>query len=179
MSFLKVTDDIELHPPNVELASIVFALVEKNRTYLQHWLPWVEGTKTIADSKRFLRDATRYNNGGQQFNTIIVYKGEIVGLMGYNAIVKKHGKGEIGYWLSEDRQGLGIVTQACQLLIRYGFKRLKLNKIVIRVATHNTRSSAIPKRLGFTHEGTLRDDMKVYEQFVDMEMYGLLKKDTQ
>ena len=46
MSFLKVTDDIELHPPDVKYASIVFALVE---TYIRRW----EGQQLEADTVKW------------------------------------------------------------------------------------------------------------------------------
>ena len=173
--FLKIDDDLILHQPQLNFANELFVLVDANRTYLKEWLPWVEGTKTPNDSRNFLKNARRFSFGGQQFHTLIIYKGKIIGLAGFNAIHKKHQKGEIGYWIAEDMQGKGIVTKAIKCLIVYGFKHLDLNRILIRVSTKNLKSKRVAQRLGFTYEGTLREDYLHKNQFLDMEIYGLLK----
>ncbi len=175
--FLRINDDLILHQPQIDFAEELFALVEANRTYLQKWLPWVNTTQSPKDSQQFLKNARRFSFGGQQFHTIIIYKNKIVGLVGFNAIYKKHKKGEIGYWIAQDMQGKGIVTQAVNRLIHYGFKHLDLNRIVIRVSTENIKSQQVAQRLGFIYEGTLRNDFFQNNRFLDMEIYGLLKSE--
>lgn len=176
-SFLRVDDDLILHQPQIEFAEELFTLVDNNRNYLETHLPWVRGTKSVEDSQNFLKDAFRFSKGGQQFHTLIIYKDKIVGLIGFNTIRKMHQKGEIGYWIAENMQGKGIVTKAAKRLIDYGFKHLNLNRILIRVSTENIPSQRVAKRLGFTYEGTLRSDCLLYDKFLDMEIYGLLKTD--
>lgn len=61
-----------------------------------------------------------------------------------------------------------------QELIKVGKEYYNLQRIDIRCATNNTKSRAIPERLGFTHEGTLRRAEKVYDQWYDHEVYALL-----
>lgn len=175
--FLKIDDDLILHQPQVDFAEELFALVNTNRTHLEKWLPWVKETKTADDSRQFLKEARRFNQGGQQFHTLIIYKGNIVGLVGFNTIRKAHQKGEVGYWIAENVQGKGIVTKATKRLIDYGFKHLNLNRILISVSTQNTASKRVARRLGFTYEGTLRSDCFLNNEFLDMEIYGLLKKE--
>lgn len=175
--FLRIDDDLILHQPQIDFAEELFALVDANRTYLQEWLPWVTHTKTPQDSRRFLKEARQFSFGGQQFHTVIIYKEKIIGLVGFNAIHKRHKKGEIGYWIAQDMQGKGIITKAVKRLMSYGFKHLDLNRILIRVSTENLKSKQIPQRLGFTYEGTLRNDFFQNNQFLDMEIYGLLRSE--
>jgi ribosomal-protein-serine acetyltransferase len=175
--FLTIDEDLMLHQPQIDFAAELFAIVDGNRTYLEKWLPWVRATKTVEDSLRFLKDARRFSEGGQQLHTLIIYKGKIVGLVGFNAIQKKHQKGEIGYWIAENRQGKGIVTKAVKRLIDYGFKHLNLNRIIIQVSTQNLKSQYIPERLGFVYEGTLRAELIVNDEFIDMKIYSLLKSE--
>jgi ribosomal-protein-serine acetyltransferase len=59
-------------------------------------------------------------------------------------------------------------------LLRHGFRTLKLNRIEIRAGVRNRRSRAIPERLGFRHEGTLRQAEWLADRFVDHAVYGLL-----
>ena len=175
--FLRIDADLILHQPQIDFAEELFNLVDSNRAFLQEWLPWVENTKSPKDSRDFLKRARQFSFGGQQFHTVIIYKGEIVGLVGFNAIHKLHKKGEIGYWLSQEMQGKGIVTKAANRLIKYGFKHLEMNRILIRVSTKNIKSKHVAQRLGFTYEGTLREDFFQNNKFLDMEIYGLLKSE--
>ena len=69
------------------------------------------------------------------------------------------GSGEFGYWLGAEFEGNGI------------------NRIVIRCHPENTRSSAIPKRLGFTLEGTLRECTRLNGELIDMQIYSLLRRE--
>ena len=81
---------------------------------------------------------------------------------------------EIGYWIAKNHQGKGVITQACKLLINYAFDDLQLNRIEIHCAAENTRSRAVPERLGFTLDGILRQSEWRHERFYDMAIYGLL-----
>lgn len=56
---------------------------------------------------------------------------------------------EPGYWLDEDRQGLGIMTRATARLIEFAFDKQECNRVVLRCAAENIKSRGIPERLGF------------------------------
>lgn len=66
---------------------------------------------------------------------------------------------------------------AVQGLIKFGFEKLNLNKVLIGCATGNLRSQKIPESLGFTYEGTLRQNEWLYDHFVDHKIYSLLKSE--
>ena len=66
------------------------------------------------------------------------------------------------------------MTAAVSALVRYGFYTLKLNRVEIRAGIRNRRSRAIPERLGFRHEGTLRQAERLADRHVDHAVYGML-----
>jgi ribosomal-protein-serine acetyltransferase len=66
------------------------------------------------------------------------------------------------------------MTKACRFLVDYAFAELKLNRVEIRCATGNHKSRAIPERLGFKLEGTVRQAEWLYDHFVDHALYGML-----
>ena len=82
--------------------------------------------------------------------------------------------GELGYWLSERAQGAGVMTRCVRSLTAAALGELGLHRVVIRAATGNARSRAVPERLGFDHEGTLRDAEWLHDHFVDLEVYAHL-----
>ncbi len=52
-----------------------------------------------------------------------------------------------------------------------------MERAVIRCAVGNSRSSAVPKRLGFTLEGIERHSQRLHDGFVDLEIYSRLRSD--
>jgi ribosomal-protein-serine acetyltransferase len=86
-------------------------------------------------------------------------------------------KTELGYWLAENMQGKGIITGSITVLIRFAFKKLKLNRVQIKVAVGNFKSLAIPKKLGFSFEGIERAGEKHQQLYHDLEVYSLLAND--
>ena len=99
---------------------------------------------------------------------------EIFGI-GYNLIDQASGIGHLGYWLGQEYIGKGIMTKAVKDLIRLGFEHWPMQKVEIRCAVKNRKSRAIPERLGFTNEGTIRSAEKVYDRYNDHVVYGMLK----
>ena len=174
---VKVDEEINLCYPDIDMAPELFETIDRQRNYLKKWLIWIDDTQSVEDSKKFLKMARVFNQGGQRFSTIIFYRGKIAGVIGFVKLDKLNKKGEIGYWLSEDLQGKGIITKSCKSLISFGFQKMELNRIEILLARQNAKSEAIAVRLGFKHEGTLRQSRIINGQFYDSEIYGLLKKD--
>jgi ribosomal-protein-serine acetyltransferase len=71
------------------------------------------------------------------------------------------------------------MTRACRFLVDHAFDEPKLNRVQIRCAVGNTKSQAIPERLGFTNEGTLRQAGRLYGRFVDIVIYSTLADEWQ
>lgn len=103
--------------------------------------------------------------------------GELVGCMSLAGISKKHQKGEIAYWVAVDHWGKGYCTEAGQVLVKYAFEQLKLNKITSRHKVTNPASGKVMQKLGMSYEGTLRQEMFSEGVFVDLAVYGLLKSE--
>ena len=156
-------------------AEELFALTDANRAHLRRWLPWVDLVTSEDDSRSFLESVTAQREEGRGPTFGIVYDGMLAGVVGFLPIDRVNRCGEIGYWLAQDAQGRGLMTQACWFVVRYGFLTLDLNRIQIAAGTENHGSRAIPERLGFRFEGILRGRENLYGTFIDHAMYSLLR----
>lgn len=176
-SCIEVDNQIKLVSPEVSFARALFQMIQAERIYLQDWLTWIPNTKTEKDVIRLIRESQAFNEGGQQLNYFLSYKEQIVGSVGFVKLNMRHKKGEIGYWISQYLQGYGIITKSCKKLIDYAFEYKALNRVEIRVLSGNEKSIAIPQRLGFQHEGKLKQAIQLHNKFYDMDVFGLLKKE--
>jgi ribosomal-protein-serine acetyltransferase len=152
----------------------LFVLTNKNRAHLKKWLAWLDLVKTFDDTKTFIDTAIYQHNHGLGTTFAIMYRGELVGVAGFNHFDYQHKWGAIGYWLCDSCTGKGVITKVVQKLLEYGFVENKLNKIEIRCAEGNHKSRAIPERLGFTYEATLRQCEWLYDRYVDHAVYSML-----
>lgn len=160
---------LELHH-----APEVFAQVDINRDHLRRWLPWVDDTKTVEDSRDFIRSSLERFAHGDGFDAGIWQDRRLAGLIGiFN--VNSYGRAEIGYWLAKDFTGRGLVTRACEKVLEYAFDERKLHRVILRCAVGNDASCAVAKRLGFTLEGVARDDGWLYDHHVSHNIFSLLE----
>jgi ribosomal-protein-serine acetyltransferase len=176
MSGLRLDDELELVPWELDHAGELFAGVDANRGYLRQWLPWVDDCKHVDHEREFIRRALERTAAGG-FDAGIRRGGQLIGGIGFNSIDPLNRRGEIGYWLAESEQGKGVMTRACGAVVHHGFTALNLNRVAIFCATENARSRAVPERLGFALEGVYREAEWLYDHFVDLAGYGMIARE--
>lgn len=166
---------VELIPLRLEDVDALYSLTDKNREHLREWLPWVDTTRTVDDTKGFVEMALKQQTDKSGIHFGIWYKRELVGVVGYHYVNYANKKATIGYWLDKDSQGKGIMTAAVNLIIKYGFENLDLHRVEIMCAVENEASNAVALRLGFEKEGTIKESEWVDDHFVDQNIYGKLR----
>lgn len=75
------------------------------------------------------------------------------------------------YW------GRGIGTEAGKLLVDYAYKELNLHKITARTFAPNAASHRIAEKIGFKHEITLKNEVFIDGEHVDVLEYAIFKDD--
>lgn len=156
-------------------AAALYAAVEVNRDHLRRYLPWADRTSGIGDTLNFLLQAGVARKAGQWLAYGLWQDGKLVGSVGTHDIDHTDRHLSIGYWISKSAEGRGIVTRACRRLIQFAFEELNMERVEIRVAVGNDRSSAIPERLGLRLEGVLRRQQLLTSGFVDIRVYSMLR----
>ncbi len=174
---ITIDDHITLRLLQDEDAPVFFDLTEKNRAYLEQWMPRIAENSSVETSRKVIRAFAGQWENNDGFKAGIFYGTVMAGLIGFKYVDWLNRKTEILYWLSEDHQGKGIVTRCTKKMIEIAFEVFKLNKVEITCAVGNERSAMIPKRLGFTLEGTSRDAEWNHDHFEDHYFFGLLKRE--
>ncbi len=176
---LKAGRGLELRPLNLRDARVLFALVEANRPRLARWLPWPASNHSVQDSRAYILRVRAQARSGLAQSFGLWWKEQLVGIAGFVWIDAANRRAAIGYWLAQEAEGHGLMTAAVKALLRHGFRTLQLNRIEIRAGVRNHRSRAVPLRLGFRHEGTLRQVERLGDRFVDHAVYSVLASEWQ
>ena len=98
----KIEEDLSLKLIDLKDGERVFELTNKSRDYLRNWLPWLDSTKSIEDTKKFINVCLNGFAEKKSMNTVILFKGEIVGVAGYNQTNWSNKTAYIGYWLGKE-----------------------------------------------------------------------------
>lgn len=164
---------LEKVKPSFDVAKYLFELVDKQRVYMSEWLNWVDCSNCPEDMYPHLNKSYETTNS----NYYVIFENKIIGSISFVAFSEAHKTAEIGYWLSRDYNGRGIISRAVKTFETLGFKDLGLNRIEIRVDVDNKKSRAIPERLGYVSEGVLRKSYILHGVPRDIVVYSKLKSE--
>ena len=129
-------------------AAALYRLVLESIEHLRPWMAWVADGYSLDAAAAFVADAEADWVRGNAFNYAIFVSGRPAGAASLMARVGPGGL-ELGYWLHPDHVGRGVATRAASLLVAEAF-RSGAQRVEIVTDVANTRSGAIPERLGFT-----------------------------
>lgn len=174
---LTIDDYLFLERLSLSHVEVIFKAIDTNRIFLRKWLPFVDFTKKIMDTERFVRSILEKPITRRDEVYVIWHKFEFAGLIGFKDPDRVNDKIEIGYWLIEKMTGKGIATRAVNKMINLAFRNMEMNRVQIRCGVGNDKSSAIPRRLGFTFEGIERSGERHNHSYIDLEVYSLLKSE--
>ena len=91
--------------------------------------------------------------------------------------IPEHQRAEIGYWLGKPHRGQGYTSEAACRLIQFGFEELGLNRIYAGYFIRNPASRRVMEKAGMTYEGTYRQNVLKWGEFVDVGMCSILRSE--
>jgi len=176
---MPLDSELSLQQLSLIHSEALFSLTDRHRDYLRRWLPWVDSVTSVADTEAFIGRIVAQDRKSGLPHCGVFHGDRLCGVAGFHQIDRLHASGTLGYWLAPNHTGRGIMTWAVGRLVARGFEEEGLHKIEIRCASDNHKSRAIPERLGFLYEGTLRDCEWLYDHYVDHAVYSLLVEEYQ
>ncbi|MEN9488558.1 MAG: hypothetical protein RL494_823 [Bacteroidota bacterium] len=124
---------------------------------------------------KMIQDKIVSNEG---INWAITEKGnpKMIGIIGHYRIRWEHFRSEIGYMLLPEYQGKGIITEAIQLLVDYGFNEMKMHSLEAIIDPKNTASARVLEKNNFVKEAHFKENEFYDGKFLDAVVYSLLNK---
>ncbi len=102
--------------------------------------------------------------------------GTLIGGLGMR-LASAHNHAELGYWLGVPYWGKGYATEGARAAVRYGFEQLGLHRIQASHFSNNPASGKVLRKIGMTHEGCKREHILKWGEYLDLELYGMVKPD--
>ena len=172
------TARLRLRPFTDADADSLFALHSSTRV-MRYWdsPPWNERSR----SERFIAICRKVADEGSGVRVAIdrASDGAFVGWCALSAWDEVHRSASLGYCLDDAVWGHGYATEAAHALLQWAFDTLDLNRVQAETDTRNVASARVLEKIGFVHEGTLREECIVNGEVSDTWVFGLIRREWQ
>ncbi|MCX7842078.1 MAG: GNAT family N-acetyltransferase [Clostridia bacterium] len=134
---------------------------------------------SVADAESFISwTLERYEKDeAGEWGIELKETGKIIGTIGFVEYDARNFSGTIGYALSKEYWGKGIMTEAVKRVIKFAFEDMKLNRVEAVHVPENEGSGRVMQKAGMVYEGFLRQRMFAKGRFWDLKQYSIVKDD--
>jgi len=171
-----VPDRISLRPATPADAAALALWRTEASVRLHQPLQEASVTDLRADLAR-QRPSDLYRSRGDRFQWIVLADRRPVGWITLALASWEQGVAEVGYALTTDAQGRGIIVPALEQLLAELFGHTAIERIEARCSVENVASQRVLERIGFVREGLLRGYFELDGRRVDNFLYALLRGD--
>ncbi|MCF3120027.1 GNAT family N-acetyltransferase [Streptomyces arenae] len=167
-------DGAELGPLEPWQAEEFLAHMDRGRDYIGRYVGLPERVADLDAARSWLRvfaDKAAADTGRLYG---IRLDGRLVGGVLLRVFDAETGTCEAGCWLEPSAAGRGLVTRAVRVLLDWVFEERGMHRVEWLVATGNTPSINVARRLGMRREGVLRQDDPYRGVRQDTEVWSVL-----
>lgn len=171
-----VTERCLLRPPTIDDVPHIFKMMsdEDVTRYLGRF-PMASEDEAVQQIQTYL---TGFDEQ-QSVTWVICWRedGSIMGTCSLFNLLKAHFRAELGYILTPEWWGRGIMSEVVRAVIDYGFDNMHLHSIMAQIDPDNDASRRLLEKHGFVQEAYFREDFyhPVQEKFTDTAIFSLLK----
>jgi RimJ/RimL family protein N-acetyltransferase len=132
--------------------------IDASLDHLREWMPWAMHEPEPVEAKVQRLRHFRANFDLDKDYVYGIFNQDESLVLGGTGLHTRVGKGafEIGYWIRASHINQGLATEISAALTRVAFDLCAVNRVEIHCDPHNVRSAAVPRKLGYVHEATLR-----------------------
>jgi RimJ/RimL family protein N-acetyltransferase len=150
--------------------------VQASLEHLRPWMPWAMGDLPDFDERVAWLRSQRGDFDLDRNYSYGIFEPSGREIWGSSGLHRRVGEGalEIGYWVHVDHIGRGYATELSAALTKAAFELMGVDRVEIRCDPRNTRSAAVPRKLGYTEEATLhRRQQDSYGELRDTLVFTL------
>jgi [ribosomal protein S5]-alanine N-acetyltransferase len=145
----------------------------------------IKALLNLKTQETFEKEKQKYEKSYSCYNKTLLYfqiidkaSNQIVGSCGFFRMFMEHARGEVGYAMSNEMfKRRGIMSEALEHIIEYGFKEMNLNRIEAFVSPDNVASLKLMKKFKFVEEGMMRKHYFTDGEYQDSVVFSLLKNE--
>lgn len=160
-------------------ATLLADSITESVEHLKPWMPWAHGEPEPFEAKVARVKMFRGMFDLQQDYVYGIFNKEGTRLLGGTGLHTRLGNEqlEIGYWMHKDFINQGLVTESTASLVKTAFEVIHIHRLEIHCDPRNLASASVPRKLGFTHEGTLRSKLRFLDHWIDSMIWGLVEEE--
>lgn len=135
--------------------------------------------KSMDESINFLKYVINNYEKHNVENWGMVHKqtDKFIGTCGYFLWEPEYSRAEIQYAMSDKYSGMGLMTEAVNEVIKFGFEKMRLNRISAKCMIENVASERVMQKTGMKFEGIMREGVFAKGKFYDLKVYAILRAD--
>lgn len=162
-------------------AEAMLELQIRNKEFFQTYTPIrIEGFYTIAGQIKAIEAniLQSENDSRYSFGIFLNETDELIGNVALSEILRGPLQScYIGYYLDQQQNGKGYMTEAVMLAVDFAFKHLELHRIEAGVMPHNIRSMKVLEKAGFHKEGIAIKNVKINGKWEDHQVLAIVGAD--
>lgn len=151
------------HLGNPEVVRFMDMQPITTREQADQWLQWMGSFFSARD--------------GMRWGIALKDTAELIGSVGIHGWNREARYAEVGYDIARQYWDNGYATEVLKAIVEFGFLRMNLNRVEADVVDGNTASMRVLEKIGFLHEGVLRERSYKGGQYYDIHLFSLLRKD--
>lgn len=135
--------------------------------------------KNLAESQKFAREKEEERLAHKGVSWVVTRKtnDEFMGDLAFWRLFPKDHRAEIGYSLRSEFWKQGYMSEALTKVLSWGFESLGLHSVLADINPENDASRQLLLKMGFKKEGYHRENYFYKGEYLDSEMYGLIRGD--
>ncbi len=169
----RLDDTHSLRPADLADAEALAHAVAANREHLLPWLP----DHVLATPQAWLAERAAEMARGAGFAATVWRGGELAGVIWTSKLDVAHRKAQVHFWLVRDACGRGIMTRSLAAVLEHLFAQRGLHRATVRAPAGHPRVRPLLERLGFVHEGVIRESVWRDGTPCDDDLFGLLARE--
>lgn len=153
-------------------------LLERNRLWLQPWMPEIPHPLTVADLRKIIAGEHQELKRAQRVDLGVfrTQDGQLIGKVALHSIQWGVSfSAGLGYWIDADLAGAGLMTEAVARLVAVAFEEIGLHRLWAGVQPANRPSQRVLEKLGFVREGLHRQELFINGRWQDQYFFTLLE----